>query len=166
MKRKLKIIGQNFISIEKIINIAIQVRRAVEVFAKTDKNHDVGGNPENLCCYCAIASYALMTALKKQGIKCRLISGFFDETGEYEEYEEKSINHCWVEVNNKILDITASQFPEHRNYSIVILPNNKSIETGYYPLEYPKTLKELIDGWTYQSPRIKYTKKILKLAKL
>ena len=55
--------------------------------------------PYNLTGACALSSYILFLCLKRNGYKTRFVIGkcFGD-------------NHCWVELNQSIIDLTATQF--------------------------------------------------------
>lgn len=76
-------------NLQQIIQIAKTVRSAVKF--KWYRS-DLSGA-------CAIASRVLCLELDKRGIDCELITGFYDVH-----------DHCWVNVEGMILDITASQF--------------------------------------------------------
>jgi hypothetical protein len=49
--------------------------------------------------YCAIASYKLFEELKRANYSPELVVGEFPEFG-----------HCWIELDGKVIDITATQF--------------------------------------------------------
>jgi len=58
---------------------------------------------KNLCGLCAISSLALKNGLEKKGFKSKALMGkFLDEKG--------ITDHCWVEDESSIFDITATQF--------------------------------------------------------
>jgi hypothetical protein len=153
---------------ETIVVIADEVKTAVKKFALT-ANSKVKGNTEDLGCYCAIASHALMTALKKSGINAKLVVGFFDENEEWDYNddgnEQYEANHCWVEVDGYYIDITATQFIQHSDEEVVILEIDDA--DLYYPYTYPSNIKSMQSakaGWGKQAPCNKYTKHILLLA--
>lgn len=150
--------------IERIKRIAMKVREAMEKFAPT-VNSKICGNVESLACYCAISSHALITALRKKGIKARLIVGFYDENGEWLNYDGKDDyfrpNHCWVEVPFHYVDITATQYDTTRE-KVFIVDNINTLENGYHALAYRINKK----SWGIQSPDRKYTRQILTLAQI
>jgi len=158
-------------SMKKVKDIATKVREAMELFAPTIE-HEVHGNTEDLCCYCAIAAHALHTAYKRAGIQSKLIIGFFDENDDWDYNDESSTkleaNHCWVEVAYHYVDITATQYGMYYNKKVVVI--DSSVESPYYPYEKPKTIKSMQGkgdkSWGEQAPRIQYTNQILKLAGL
>lgn len=85
---------------KKIISIAEAVRMRCEVFAESSQSGDYDFHKQrDLACMCAVASFALHTALKRNGIKTRVAYGQFD-----------GMDHCWIEYRDLIIDITATQF--------------------------------------------------------
>ena len=74
----------------KILEIARTVRLAAE---------QVRTIPTDLEGACASASYVLWKHLRKQGYDADFIMGSYH-----------GFNHCWVEIEDRILDITATQF--------------------------------------------------------
>ena len=86
---------------EKLVrSIAEKVRKQCETFAfsKAAGGYDFNRHYD-LACMCAVASHALLTALKKKKIPCKMIRGEYDLDG-----------HCWLVVHDHIVDITATQF--------------------------------------------------------
>lgn len=71
---------------------------------------DVSDN-RDLFCFCACASWFLAQKLKDKGIPALVILGSI---------EGEEDNHCWVEVDNQIVDITATQFRFARKKPIII----------------------------------------------
>ena len=93
--------------------IATASRREMESFAL--KYDEVGG-PRDLECFCAIASFFFTMVGRKFGYKLTLVEGIaFDsqvkalQNGEQSDDDADS-NHCWVEYDGKIIDLTATQF--------------------------------------------------------
>lgn len=78
--------------------IAAHVRKTFERIARDESF------PADLACLCLRASKALAKALTKTGIKAKLVMG-----GYREPYGECG-DHCWIEIGDKIIDITATQF--------------------------------------------------------
>lgn len=130
---------------EKLVrSIAKKVRKQCESFAfsKASEGYDFSYRGD-LECMCAVASYALMTALQKKKIPCKMISGtcYYD-------------NHCWVEVYNHIVDITATQFGINKRVYISKDKSNYAAESDV------KSCHSL--GWgKSQNPTRKLTKRIL-----
>ena len=77
--------------------IASIVRLKMEELLGTEMFQDVS---EDLCGACAICSVALCKSLKRFGYKADLVHGM------YQGYA----CHCWVELDGKIYDMTATQF--------------------------------------------------------
>jgi hypothetical protein len=90
---------------DKVLDIAKKVRRACHKFAMSDDSmpYDFHDDP-NLGCMCAIGSYVLYQELKDAGYSPELKIGTFN----------KFTTHCWVEIDDKIVDITATQFKEQK----------------------------------------------------
>lgn len=103
--------------------IATASRREIENFAR---HHDNIGTDSDLECFCGIASFFLVMVAKKLGFKLSLIEGMaFNEwlinrlqTGCIDN-QGLDGNHCWVEHNGKIIDITATQFGIRQKVHIV-----------------------------------------------
>lgn len=76
---------------------------------------------------CEYMAQELSKALAKKGIRANHVMGIFtlDEPGawkyrsnEDEDLDEYSVNHDWVNVEGKILDISADQFKKYVHTSI------------------------------------------------
>jgi hypothetical protein len=138
---------------QKIRSIARIVRKKCEAFAKSEasKNCDFH-NQEDLSCMCAVASFVLAEALRENGLECNVVHGNFYLNGCYRS------EHCWVEVKNKIVDITATQFKSSIPKVYIISNKNpqfvdKEIKNDYLSFH----------NWAGQMPSPKVTEKILKI---
>ena len=93
--------------------IASKVRRRCERYVKNTNRNKLPSysSAKNLECMCAIASALIFKELKKHKIKATFIEGYF-RTRLYSlrNPTKENINHCWVEVNKKIIDVTLTQF--------------------------------------------------------
>lgn len=78
---------------------------------------------------CEFMARELITALSDKGIRANHVMGIFtlDEPGAFhyrsdedEELDDYSVNHDWISVEGKILDISADQF---RKYVSTKIPN-------------------------------------------
>ena len=86
---------------EKVIEIAKRVREKCEKFAMSEDAREYDFYKcEDLACMCAVASHHLWRTLQKAGYDCNFIEGEWD-------YD---VCHCWVEIDDHILDVTATQF--------------------------------------------------------
>lgn len=87
-----------------ILEIARSVRKWAEHHVSSEETvnsgYDFSGDPD-LCCMCAYASTVLLDQLHKKGITCAKLV-----TNQY---------HCFIEIENNILDITATQFSSSFN---------------------------------------------------
>lgn len=102
---------------EKIYEIALVSRNELEKFAI--KNNKIG-NPVTLECYCAIGAYTLNKILKSCKFKTQFITGTY-----YDDIADNVCYHCWVEINEHIVDITATQFSGITNRVHMISKENK-----------------------------------------
>ena len=103
---------------QEILQVAKLCRKEVEKFAR----ENIIGDYKTLECYCAIASTTLFFCLKKLGYKPKLIDGVYWDEYNYGDVEthEKEIahltpidtNHCWVEIDDTIIDLTETQFEQ------------------------------------------------------
>lgn len=105
---------------DKIIELSLKVRDEIEKFAI--KNKSVG-NPVTLRCYCAIASYSLNKTFKKFKLDSHFITGFY-----YDLTDNSKSCHCWVELNDSIIDITATQFNIKNRVHVVSAKTEDYIE--------------------------------------
>jgi len=136
----------------KLEQIAKKVREAVEQYAPSIVDNVECGDTTDLSCFCAIASHALMTAYRKNGIHASMIIGNYC-----------SNTHCWVAVDEFFIDITITQFDDEKpKVYIVDSYRAKRIE-GFEPEDCFRSLKQM-EVWESQAPTSKYTNDILKLA--
>lgn len=97
---------------------------------------------------CEYMSRSLMEELMKNGIRANHVMGIFtlDEPGawkyrsdEDEDLDEYSVNHDWISVEGKILDISADQFRKYVHKSIpdvVYINYSNPLYTHYNELGY------------------------------
>ena len=111
-----------------INQISVQVRKAMEK-ASLSINDIVRGDRETLECYCAIASETLKKVLKNNGIKSKMVVGYFSLKEKMNNDTES--NHCWVEAGEWMIDITATQF-HGISQKVIILSVKKA--KGYYKM--------------------------------
>lgn len=69
-------------------------------------------DPKTLECLCAISSYALTKKFNDYRYKAKMIVGMYDDK------RWGNLPHCWVESDDGIWDITATQFDRHNNPKI------------------------------------------------
>lgn len=114
-------------------------------------------NQQTLSYACAIASKILYFLLKKEGYKPVLVQGSYDFDG----IVRDEINHCWIEVDHYIVDITEQQFnPKAKEISIYHI---KSLNA--YQLYTPGKKNKKLKGWPKEQCPKTYMKKIKKLIK-
>jgi Zn-finger protein len=112
-------------------SIAKVAREEMELFAKDNPSI---GDPITLYCYCAISSLFLQRLARKYGYNISFAQGEAFRGSE----------HCWVVHNEKIYDITVTQFES--NYPTVYVTN---ITNSKYKVErFNKDARKYIkDGW-------------------
>jgi len=70
-------------------------------------------NSDDLSCYCGVASLYLAKCAKELGYsKVNFVMGIYCDS-HYRVFEP---NHCWCEIDNYIIDITATQFGIKKKY--------------------------------------------------
>lgn len=141
-----------------VMNAAETVRREMEVWAK-QLEIDQGGfseiEPETLLGGCGIASYLLQRTLARLGVKSTLVMGRYYLDGyacrdlRWEEYVDKDrTNHCWLRVENQIIDLTATQFGAEDRVAV-----REAGDDRYYVVcEGMKAVRRLFRDWDEQSP--------------
>lgn len=108
---------------------------------------------KDLACFCACASVFLAQKLNEHGIKAVAIRGSFDS--------DEGDNHCWVDVDNNIIDITATQFGI-RDKIFITTYNNSSF---YVSMGHIKSIY-CLHGWPVeQKPNKKVIDKLNELYK-
>lgn len=140
-----------------IIVLCDLVLRQVRGWVKD--NEDCCLEDMNGCC--GIASYTLYRVLRKAGYKASIAS-----------VTNCCEGHCWVELDNNVIDLTATQFD--KSLSEIFITNKKDYYKNDVPRfyrnqeklkfkKYKETLK-YIKEWDKQSPQI-YLSNIQKLLK-
>jgi hypothetical protein len=86
---------------KQILKIAKKVRKIAHTFAMSPDSYRLDFHDRSdLRAMCAVASFALYNRLKNEGYDCVFVSGKFKDWND----------HCWVEIDGCIVDITATQF--------------------------------------------------------
>ncbi len=127
------------------------IRSQVEIWTKDNPDVDEW----NLAGACAIASYAMYRALIKFGYKPEFIIA-----------DSGCGCHCWISLDDYIIDLTATQF----NMSLpkVLITKNKDYFKAipelknYYSIKKNSSAVRDTRKWNQQSPII-YTKEIRKI---
>ena len=96
----------------KIIPVAKSVRKWTQEKAKRANYH-----PDTLCGWCAISAAHLFRELSKVQVKAEL---------------HYAPGHCFVVVNDYVVDVTATQFDEFKNKEIVIMHLKEAEQFSYY----------------------------------
>jgi hypothetical protein len=91
--------------------IAYTVRDWVEKEAFRKNYH-----PDNLLGWCAIASAELHKRLKKEGIKADICVSTEHYMG----------SHCYIVIEDHVLDVTATQFDTFKNTKVVIMHSKEA----------------------------------------
>lgn len=90
-----------------IKQIATECRSAMEiVFPDSDMSYK-----------CGVGSILLYNELKNNNIKATLVSKYrFENTNGIDDYD----SHCWVEIGNTVIDITATQYEYGKGQPVLI----------------------------------------------
>ena len=97
------------VTCEKITYISRLVRKEIE-----DWTFSVGRSwfdSDTLCGACGVASWTLKNALSHLKISSDFVMGTFNQYGNHNPDEDE--NHCWIVIDDMIVDITATQFGIH-----------------------------------------------------
>lgn len=151
---------------KQIKKILPKFRESLKLFVNSPaaRGLDCYEEEKDLCCSCAISSHALGTLLEKKGYSPSIIIGVYnDRKRPVEEITADIINHCWVEVGGRIIDLTASQFDKKEN-DIVFIPTENSGKK-FIPIirtSVKNMKKDVIDWPTSQVPSLRNTRHILR----
>ncbi len=109
-----------------LMALARRVRKAVVHIT----NENSYGDYDDLDSCCAIASHFFVSIAKRYGYNLSLIEGIaFEDHMPDDTYDKndkyQSINHCWVQYQGKIIDLTATQFANVAKIHIVKDTNKK-----------------------------------------
>lgn len=112
--------------------------------------------PLNLKGACAITSYVLFLSLKRNGYRPKFVIGRY-----------LGMDHCWIECNQSIIDLTATQFNLFDKVNVF-----KTNDIRYFAIKKSLNKKDFVGWKPYQNPfnysikwnnklplHIKYTKK-------
>jgi hypothetical protein len=128
----------------------------------------------DLACSCAVSSWTLWRFLTKNQIKSNFVLGrwYGDVAIQVEEclyedipvdWESVGIGHCWIEIDDKIIDITLTQFDNVPNVCIL---DEDDDDFYHYPLKRNQdAINEINCCWPKeQNPKTyyQYLKGILK----
>lgn len=140
--------------IEHVHKIASKVRRQCQGFRRTKACDPYDfKNKSDLDCMCAVASFALKSALNKRGAKAKVVFGVMKQHGD----TKPRFDHCWVRVGRNYVDITATQF----GYKEKVLISKKD-DNKYRAWKEHEREEEIKWGFE-QNPTKELTKKILKI---
>lgn len=92
--------------------------------------------PPNLKGACAITSYILFLSLRKNGFNSKFVIGKY-----------LGLDHCWVELNKSIIDLTATQFCCFNKINVF-----KINDIRYTAIKKRIIKKDFIDWYLYQNP--------------
>lgn len=115
-----------------IIEIAKDVRRKCEQYAKSGRSYPKHYNDQlDLRCMCATASACLYEAFQKASISSTFCNGHFNLGADNEDITV--INHCWIEKEGYIIDITATQFGIDNSVYVITDNASKYLKTNEIP---------------------------------
>lgn len=100
-------------NVKKAKELALVIRNSLET--QLHQNHKYFS--KDLCGACGLASYTLYNKLTQLDIESSLIFGYF---------KKETNSHCWVEIDDYIIDITATQFGV--KHGVYVLPKSKKYQ--------------------------------------
>jgi len=127
----------------EVILLAHKVRKATQKLAKKLPKETFITSP-NLEGYCAIASHALSRILKAYGYCPKIVFAELNNNG----------GHAWVELDEWIIDLTASQFGEPGEYSEVFIA--REIDSNLHRGSFHKEFEECDYGYSSKENWEKY----------
>jgi hypothetical protein len=107
-------------TLDTAVTIASDVRKWAEAEAFKKNYH-----PGDLKGWCAIAAGELWHRLKKVGIKSNICMSTHDYTG----------SHCFLLVEDHILDVTATQFEDFEDKKVVVMHSKEAEIHEIYRVE-------------------------------
>ena len=131
----------------EIFSLALYARRRFEKI-----NREIEEFPSSLSGSCAIASAILFKVLKDKGHKPVFCCG-----------EDCVSGHCWIEVNDFVVDLTATQFRNCGYKKVNIIPKDKLHEHESYTSWNQLVRYEFVPvklSWQHQNPHSKLAKDI------
>jgi hypothetical protein len=127
----------------EVIRIARKTRREIERHKEDLRNAGMSCW-HDLCGLCAFASRVLQLRLQAAGFDAKLVQGNGDPKG-----TTLYATHVWVELDGKVVDITATQFT-HKVYPKVYISDKPA------NFLYPTKRKAFWDWEEGQRPNLKY----------
>lgn len=129
----------------KVLPVAKRVRLWTEQQAKKSRY-----NQKNLLGWCAISSAQLFRELKNEGVDARIhVKDYYN-------------CHCFVVVDDHVVDVTATQFTEFKNSPIVIMHIKEAEQYGFYNtdevFEFPDQLRTHQLKTKWPKKQIAYTR--------
>jgi hypothetical protein len=131
--------------LSKLITVAKTARHKIEALAVVE-----GGQP-HLMGYCAIAARYIEMLANKQNIRPIFVCGYFNSYCRVlDEYSGIS-GHCWVELDDYIVDITATQFKNtptkiNRDFGKKVYVST-AINPHYTMYAIGNTAKNIVKAW-------------------
>ena len=120
--------------LDKMVFIARKCRRILEKELKDNYPSDLAGA-------CGLASYFLMREAERAGLYANYISGYF-----------KGCNHSWVEFEDRIIDLTATQFGILKE-TYVVKKNNRKYQKEFQTSDVEEAY-EAIRSWSFVPPKL------------
>lgn len=113
------------LQLKKVVAAA---RQEMESFARKHNHIGFMGSDVDLSGYCAIASHFLIMVTRKFGYKMSLVQGvaFEDVVDGNKDFVHEQINHCWVEYDGEIIDLSAKQFDKSLQKIHIVKIGNSS----------------------------------------
>ncbi|MCZ2222509.1 MAG: hypothetical protein LC122_02650 [Chitinophagales bacterium] len=118
-----------------IINIGLQLR---DVLYSMKENYPELEWDDNLGGACVIGSAFMVKALQKINLNPIFNWGSFHS-------QNRHYGHCWVNLNNHIIDVTATQFAELENIKVVYINKHNWLYSKYFSVRKGNHLIDLFN---------------------
>jgi hypothetical protein len=137
---------------KKFKTLLLRIRNCVVQLSNSERSEKYDWHKKSdLKCACAITSIFVAEVLNRLGYDCKIIQGvyIYHPIVKFKaKYSIDDINHCWVEVGDIIVDLTASQFGEsaillmdkHWKFSPVRITQFKNFNCRHFN-DWPKKQK-------------------------
>ena len=155
---------------QKIFEVLPKFRQAVKSFTNSHLSANLDCHKrKDLKCSCAISSHAMGTLLEKMGYSPTIVFGVYDEN-DTKPTDWIDINHCWIELGDHIIDVTATQFGVEEE---ILFDEVEKFNSKFFPIirttvssakaDMRKYMSNDISEWQKrQTPSLRNTKHILR----
>ena len=146
-------------------NLVIIGRAARKEIMNFARRHPNIGNPVDLTCFCAIASYFFKLVAEPFGYDLTLVEGIaFDSSYKGKPIQRRDINHCWTEYDGMVYDLTATQFKSGNAVHVVKNTNKNYISVNPGIKTDDRNLSESFPDWIDEQTPIMFKRELKRRA--